>query len=77
MFSPRGPFRCHSDGCGSGSTEVARSLSPAEDAEITHLIVCVGPCVFSPHHLAAISFRNRAKSKEQLADWTDQEPLRP
>lgn len=41
MFSPRRLFHCHSDGCGSGSTEVARSHSAAEDAALTHLIVCV------------------------------------
>lgn len=33
--------------------------------------------MFSSHHLAAISFRNRAKSEEELADWTDREPVGP
>lgn len=33
--------------------------------------------MFGSHHLAAISFRNRAKSEKQLANWTDREPVRP
>lgn len=41
-------------------------VPPAEDAAVTHLIVCVGLCMFGPHHLAAISFRSGTKSEEQL-----------